>query len=117
VRHFYILKAVVLKVRDPGAGSRFPKSEFYSVFQGTRKFDPFGERNATIHAQQRKLISRIYAMESLKSLEPFVGSTVSTFVRRMKEFEGQSVDLDKWFQLFAFGGIAFSKTIQWTNDF
>jgi hypothetical protein len=48
-------------------------------------------------------------MESLKSLELFVGSTVSTFVQRMKDLEGQPVGLDKWFQLFAFGGWLFQR--------
>jgi hypothetical protein len=42
-------------------------------------------------------------MSSLKDLEDYVDQTVSTFLEKMREHEGQSVDMGKWVQLFAFG--------------
>jgi len=86
-----------------GAGTKFEKSDWYSVWQGHRKFDLFAERSEKVHGQQRKLVSRPYAMESLKDLEPYVDETTQLFLRKMDERLGQVVDMGNWFQLFAFG--------------
>ena len=88
-----------------GAGTKFNKSDWYSVWQGHRVFDLFGERNEKIHGQQRRLVSRPYAMESLKDLEPYVDNTVQVFLDAMSQRHGQVIDLGKWVQLFAFGKI------------
>jgi hypothetical protein len=42
-------------------------------------------------------------MSSLKDLEDYVDQTLSTFLTKMKEHEGESVDMGKFVQLFAFG--------------
>ncbi|KAL9085052.1 MAG: hypothetical protein Q9165_007793 [Trypethelium subeluteriae] len=96
-----------------GAGSRFRKSEWYSVVQGHRKFDIFAERNEKVHASQRKLVSRPYAMEVLKDLEPYVDTAIEVFMRKMDSLKGQSIDMGNWIALFAFdviGEITFSKS-------
>ncbi|KAI5205752.1 cytochrome P450 family protein [Aureobasidium subglaciale] len=95
-----------------GAGSHFHKSDWYSVLKGHRTFDPFAEQDPHVHAAQKKLVIRPYAMETLKDLEPYVDSTVYHFISRMREKVTTQVDLGKWFQLFAFdviGEITFSK--------
>ncbi|GAB7338673.1 hypothetical protein MBLNU457_5399t3 [Dothideomycetes sp. NU457] len=95
-----------------GAGTKFEKSDWYSVWQGHRTFDLFAERKSKVHGQQRKLVSRPYAMESLKDLEPYVDETTQLFLRKMDERLGQVVDMGNWFQLFAFdiiGEITFSR--------
>jgi len=95
-----------------GAGTRFRKSDWYSVWQGHRKFDLFAERDEKVHASQRRLISRAYAMESLKDLEPYVNNAVNVFLDNMAERQSQIIDMGKWVQLFAFdviGEITFSK--------
>ncbi|KAK4980787.1 hypothetical protein LTR66_010359 [Elasticomyces elasticus] len=95
-----------------GAGTKFRKSDWYSVWQGHRKFDIFAERNEKVHGTQRRLISRPYAMESLKELEPYVDDAVDRFMGHMKDREGETVDMGKWVQLFAFdiiGEVTFSK--------
>ena len=79
------------------------KSEWYSVFQGNRKFDLFAERDEQLHGFQRRLVSNTYAMESLKTLEPGVKDLVSLFLAKMKELQGQAIDMGVWLQLFAFG--------------
>lgn len=86
-----------------GAGTKFRKSEWYSVWQGHRKFDLFAEKNESIHGSQRRLVSRAYAMESLKDLEPYVDDAVNVFLKKMSEVEGQKIDMGNWVQLFAFG--------------
>ena len=86
-----------------GAGSRYRKSDWYSVWQGHRTFDLFAERNERVHGQQRKLVSRPYAMESLKDLEPFVDNTLRGFLAELDQKTGQVIDMGNYVQLFAFG--------------
>jgi cytochrome P450 len=97
-----------------GAGTKFRKSDWYSVWQGHRKFDLFGGRDEKIHGQHRRLISSIYSLEQLKKLEPAVDTAISLFIERVKEVtsNGEMIDMSKWAQLFAFdviGEVTFSK--------
>ena len=95
-----------------GPGSKFRKSDFYSVIQGHRKFDMFAERDERLHGSQRKLISRAYSMESMKDVEPYIDGSIRIFLKNMDILKGQSIDLGKWVQLFAFdviGEITFSR--------
>jgi len=85
-----------------GAGSKFVKSDWYSVWQGHRKFDLFAERDEKLHGRQRALVSRAYSMTSLHDLEPYVDDTIKVFLTKMAEVRGR-VDLGKWAQLYAFG--------------
>jgi hypothetical protein len=73
------------------------------VFQGHRKFDLFAERDEGIHASQRRLVSHIYAVDSLKDLEKYVEDAVSHFISKLHKMQGNEVDLGVWLQLFAFG--------------
>ncbi|KAI4756590.1 cytochrome P450 [Aureobasidium sp. EXF-3400] len=93
-----------------GAGTKFRKSDWYSVWQGHRTFDLFAERDEKLHGKQRSSISSAYAMTSLKDLEPYVDDTVNRFMDAMSERQNQVVDMGKWAQLFAFGEITFSKS-------
>jgi hypothetical protein len=87
-----------------GAGSKFRKSDWYSVWQGHRTFDLFGERNEKIHGKQRRLVSNIYSLDQLKKMEPYVDNTLTLFLERMGEVSGKgAVDMGKWAQMFAFG--------------
>jgi cytochrome P450 len=97
-----------------GAGTQFRKSDWYSVWQGHRKFDLFGGRDEKVHGQHRRLISSIYSLDQLRKLEPGVDTAVSLFIKRLGEVtkDGRSVDMSKWAQLFAFdviGEVTFSK--------
>jgi cytochrome P450 len=97
-----------------GAGTKFRKSDWYSVWQGHRKFDLFGGRDEKVHGQHRRLISSIYSLEQLKKLEPGVDTAISLFIQRLREVTkgGAPVDMSKWAQLFAFdviGEVTFSK--------
>jgi len=86
-----------------GAGTKFRKSDWYSVWQGHRKFDLFAGRDEKIHGQHRSMISSAYSMNSLKDLEPYVDDCVRKFMNVMEERQNGVVDLGKWVQLFAFG--------------
>lgn len=86
-----------------GAGTKFRKSDWYSVWQGHRKFDLFAERDEKLHGKQRSLVSSAYSMASLKDLEPYVDDCVTMFLDSMADLQGQVVDMGRWVQLFAFG--------------
>ena len=87
-----------------GAGSKFRKSDWYSVWQGHRTFDLFGERDEKIHSKQRRLVSNIYSLDQLKKMEPYVDSTLTLFLERLGEAAKKgAVDMAKWNQIFAFG--------------
>lgn len=86
-----------------GAGTKFRKSDWYSVWQGHRKFDLFAERDERVHGKQRSLISQAYSMSSLKDLEPYVDDSVNKFLDNMHQRQDQAIDMGKWVQLFAFG--------------
>lgn len=88
-----------------GAGTKFRKSSWYSVWQGRRKFDLFAERDEKIHGQQRRLVSNIYAMESLKDLEKYVDDAIARFIDIMHNSQNKSFNMGRFVQLFAFGKI------------
>ncbi|QKX59663.1 uncharacterized protein TRUGW13939_06803 [Talaromyces rugulosus] len=95
-----------------GAGTGFRKSDWYSVWQGTRKWDLFGERNTEIHRNQRRLVANTYSLSNMKKLEPYVDSAIGVFITKMAEMSGQQVDISYWTHLFGFdviGEVTFSK--------
>jgi hypothetical protein len=96
------------------SSSKFKKSSWYSVIRGHRQFDVFGSQDLKIHAQQRRLTARAFAMESLKELEPYVDNMIEVFMSKMKKFEGKKVDMAYWVQLFAFDVIG---EITWSKSF
>ncbi|KAG8627750.1 hypothetical protein KVT40_003623 [Elsinoe batatas] len=102
-----------------GAGTKFYKSKWYSVWQGRRKFDLFGEQDERKHGQQRKLVSRAYAMETLKDLEPYVDHTIQLLNDHLRRRSGEVIDLGRWVQLFAFdiiGELSFSRSFQFLES-
>ena len=97
VSDFSAIKAIY------GPGTKFRKSNWYSVWQGHRKFDLFAERNERLHGEQRRLVSRAYSMEALKDLEQYVDNAVNVFLDSMSERQNKIIDMGNWVQLFAFG--------------
>jgi cytochrome P450 len=91
-----------------GAGTKFRKSDWYSVWQGHRKFDLFAGRDEKLHGTQRSLVSSAYSMKSLTDLEPYVDDAVKRFMDEMSGLQNQVVDMGKWVQLFAFGMFVWS---------
>jgi cytochrome P450 len=122
VKHGHLVRTAhnEVSISDPsalkaiyGVGTKFRKSDWYSVFQGHRKFDLFGVRDERVHAQQRRQVNMIYSMDNLKKSEPAVDSTVTLFLDRVSEAARKGpIDMGKWAQLFAFdviGEVTFSR--------
>lgn len=86
-----------------GAGTKFVKSPWYSVFQGYRKFDLFAERDETIHSAQRRLVSRIYSMDALLDFEKYINDAIAHFIMMMRTRQDQDINMGLFVQLFAFG--------------
>ncbi|KAJ5776871.1 Cytochrome p450 family protein [Penicillium odoratum] len=87
------------------AGNKYAKSSYYDSWKGKRKFDLFGERDEKAHSSMRRLVSRVYSMDSMRDLEVYAERTVNKFVTRLDEMQGQTLDMSVWFQLFAFDTI------------
>ncbi|KAL4779050.1 cytochrome P450 [Aspergillus varians] len=95
-----------------GAGSSFKKSDWYSVWQGRRRFDLFAERDAKIHGTQRRFVNAIYSFSGLKELEPYLDDALEIFLSQLALMHAQPIDMGYWAQLFAFdviGELTFSK--------
>ncbi|OJD29667.1 cytochrome p450 family protein [Diplodia corticola] len=103
-----------------GAGNGFPKSDFYSVFAGTRPFDLFAQQDERIHGQQRRLVATAYTLETMKSLEPYVNTTIHVLLDKLRELgaKGEPFDIAYLLQLFAFdiiGELSFAKRFGYTD--
>ncbi|KAJ5263439.1 hypothetical protein N7478_011044 [Penicillium angulare] len=95
-----------------GAGSSFRKSDWYSVWQGRRKFDLFAERNPHVHSSNRRFVNSIYSQSGLSDFEPYLDTVLEVFISRLSQMETKHIDMGYWAQLFAFdviGEVTFSK--------
>ncbi|KAK0645202.1 Cytochrome P450 monooxygenase [Lasiodiplodia hormozganensis] len=95
------------------AGGKFIKSELYGVVKGKRKFDLSGERDEAIHGAQRRLVARAYTKDSMRTLQASVDVLIVNFMKKLEQFDGKSVSLGYWLQLFAFdaiGAVSFSRS-------
>ena len=68
------------------------------------------EQNERLHSVQRRLVSKAYSLDSLKTLESFVDHTVDHFLTRLRGYAGQVINLGDWLQLFAIGKLLESET-------
>lgn len=79
------------------------KSELYGVVKGKRKFDLSGERDEAVHGAQRRLVARAYTKDSMRALQTSVDVLIVNFMKKLEQFDGKSISLGYWLQLFAFG--------------
>jgi hypothetical protein len=98
------------------ADDNLTKSEFYDPFtarlDGVRVSNLFSERDRQIHSHNRSLVSQIYSLSSLKTLEPLMEECSEIFFETMRADAGKPVDLGVWLQYYAFdviGMITFSQ--------
>jgi cytochrome P450 len=84
-------------------GTKFRKSDWYSVWQGRRKFYLFVERDEGVHGKQRRLVSGIYSMANISQYQGRVDEAINVFVKEIEKKVNTVMDLGNWLQLFAFG--------------
>lgn len=70
-------------------------------------------KNPTLHRGDwlRRLVSNIYAMESLNDLEKYVDNAIALFVKIMHERQNKNVNMGVFVQFFAFGRICFIRNL------
>ncbi|KAF3402541.1 Cytochrome P450 momooxygenase gsfF [Talaromyces pinophilus] len=102
-----------------GAGASCKKSDWYSVWQGRRKFDLFAERDANVHSTNRRFVNSIYSFSGLLEFEPYLDNVLSVFLSRLSQMDTQRIDMGYWAQLFAFdviGELTFSKRFGFIDE-
>ncbi|POS69688.1 cytochrome P450 oxidoreductase [Diaporthe helianthi] len=100
-----------------GHGTQYQKSEWYDVWNPrpeNGRTNIFALRDIKQHATTRRHYSSVYAMSSLVSYEPYVNNCIDIFASRLRACvkSGETIDLSKWFQYYAFdviGEITFSQ--------
>jgi len=63
----------------------------------------FAERDEGVHSSQRRLVSRIYAMDSHKNLEPYIDDAIARLVEILRGRQDSVRNIGRFVQLFAFG--------------
>jgi hypothetical protein len=72
-------------------------------FKAKLKWSLTAERDDRVHSKNRRLVSKAYSMDSVKTLEVFVDKVIGHFLSRMKGHTNQPIDIGEWLQLFAIG--------------
>ncbi|KIW94195.1 uncharacterized protein Z519_05511 [Cladophialophora bantiana CBS 173.52] len=101
-----------------GAGNNFQKSDFYKPFKAKLKWSLTAETDGHVHSQNRRMVSRPYSMDSIRSLEGFVDQVIEHFLEKMKSLTIRPFDLGEWLALFAIGNIteiSFAKSFNYLD--
>lgn len=102
-----------------GHGTQYQKSEWYEIWNGRPEIgrtNLFALRDIKQHATTRRHYANVYAMSSLVSYEPYVNNCIDIFTSRLQMCgkSGETIDLSKWFQYYAFDVIG-EITVCFTN--
>lgn len=90
-------------MKSLGAGNKFSKSNFYRPFKAKLKWSLTAECDDRIHSKNRRLVSKAYSMDSIKTLEVFVDQVITHFIHNMKTLTNRPLDLGEKLALFAIG--------------
>lgn len=90
-----------------GHGTQYQKSEWYEIWNArpdVGRTNMFALRDIKQHATTRRHYANVYAMSSLVSYEPYVNNCIDIFTNRLRMCakSGETIDLSKWFQYYAF---------------
>lgn len=86
-----------------GTGSTCEKSDWFSVFQGDRRFDLVSERDRQKHAENRRLVAQIYSATSLRGQEKYIDTTLTQLLGHFDRKLDQPFDISDWIQYWSFG--------------
>jgi hypothetical protein len=81
-------------------------------FKAKLKWSLTAERDDRVHSKNRRLVSKAYSMDSVKTLEVFVDQVIGHFLGHMKGYTNQPIDIGEWLQLFAIGKPTLSRLHQ-----
>ncbi|KAK8015767.1 hypothetical protein PG991_008655 [Apiospora marii] len=87
------------------------KSDFYHIWDAgafSKYPNGFAIVDERLHAERRRIVSGVYSMSTVLTLEPYIDDCSRFFVKRMIEHTrpDQAVDLGEWFLWYAYDLIA-----------
>lgn len=90
-----------------GHGTQYIKGDWYKIWQIPTKSLPanlFALQDIKQHSTVRRMYANVYAMSSLVAYEPYVDNCMDILLRQLYQAskQGQTVDMAKWFQWYAF---------------
>lgn len=90
-----------------GHGTQYEKSKWYEVWNARHdlyRTNLFALRDIKAHSSTRRHYAGVYAMSSLVSYEPYVNNCIDILSNRLRMCakSGETIDLSKWFQYYAF---------------
>ncbi|KAI0904509.1 cytochrome P450 [Ustulina deusta] len=102
------------------AGNKFVKTDArISTRDKGVTWDMVNETDEKIHGESRRLVARAYAMDTMVNLEPMIDELIIDLLRKLRELQGQRIDLGHWVQLYAFdvvGSITFSRPFGFVEE-
>ncbi|KAE8365754.1 cytochrome P450 [Aspergillus caelatus] len=104
-----------------GAGSRFPKSDWYQAWKHPDLVTLFADTNIKRHNDSRRRVQNLYSLSSLVSYEAPVNDCNAILCRKLRDFAttGEVINLTYWLQCYAFdavGCITFSKRFGFLDE-
>jgi cytochrome P450 len=89
------------------AGNKFLKTDARgSTRDGDVTWDMVNETNEKKHGDMRRLVARAYAMDTMVNLEPMIDELISDLLGKLRELQGQRIDIGHWANLYAFGKLS-----------
>ncbi|KAI0533240.1 cytochrome P450 [Xylaria digitata] len=109
-----------LSIADPEAfhdiyraGNKFVKPDARIKTRSAEvTWDMANETDEKIHGEQRRLVSRAYAMDSMVHLEPMIDAMIVELMGKLRELGSGRIHLGHWIHLYSFdvvGSITFSR--------
>jgi len=96
-----------LSIADPdavntvyGHGNGTAKSPFYDAFVATIHRGLFNTRDRAQHTRKRKIVSHIFAKNSVNEFEPYIQQTVRGFIKKWDKKCDKSSNKDGWSEWF-----------------
>ncbi|KAF2787652.1 cytochrome P450 family protein [Melanomma pulvis-pyrius CBS 109.77] len=100
-----------LRVAYSHSGSPWIKDTWYQTWWGPSPYHPaFAETEVQRHRIMRRRVSKLYSMSYVLGMQCYTDRVLQRFFQQMRSLRGESTNMTKWTQLFAFdiiGELAF----------
>jgi hypothetical protein len=105
------------------AGTKFTKGSWYQVCAAPGNLNGKGldllvERNVEKYKVQRRVIGPAYSVGSMEKHEHILDKYTDTYIEKLKNLEGQRLDLAEWTHIFALDALSWfmlSKSLNYTG--
>jgi hypothetical protein len=66
----------------------------------------FATRDTAYHKTLKRPVAQLFSMTNMKNYEIYTDECTAIFVNKMRQLEGEAIDLSTWLQFYAFDVIA-----------